>query len=575
MAMYIESVPNRNSPPAVLLRETWWDKDAKKVRKRTLANLSRLPPELVEEIRACLRGAAARPLDEAFEIASSLPHGAVAAALGTLRKTGLDRIVSPRPSRQRDLVVAMVVARITAPRAKLATARGLSPESACDTLGQTLGVADADENELYGAMDWLLARQGRIETELARRHLGERSLVLWDLTSVWMEGRSCTLARFGHSRDGRKGKLQVEFGLMCDREGRPVAVEVFEGNASDPSTVATAAGRLRDRFGLDRVVLVGDRGMLTDARLREDVRPAGLDWITALRATAIRALAENGALQPSLFDDMDMAEIACEELFPGERLTVCRNPLLAEERTRRRQDLLQATEKGIREVEAATRRRKNRLKGATKIALRLEKVLASRKMRKHFVVDVREDGFSWRRNAESIAAEEALDGFYVVRTSLPESVMAAGETVRAYKSLARVERAFRTMKTVDLKVRPVHHRLAGRVRAHVLLCMLAYYVEWHMREALKPLLFHDEEPLPATSPVAPAEPSDGAALKAATKRTTSGLPAQGFQGLMAHLATLSRLRVKPKSESAAEFEMTSTPTPLQAEAFRLLGVRLS
>ena len=270
-----------------------------------------------------------------------------------------------------------------------------------------------------------------------------------------------------------------------------------------------------------------------------------------------------------------MAEIACKELFPGERLTVCRNPLLAEERTRRRQDLLKATEKGIREVEAATRRKKNRLKGATKIALRLEKALASRKMRKHFVTDVREDGFSWRRNAESIAAEEALDGFHVVRTSLPESAMAADETVRAYKSLARVERAFRTMKTVDLKVRPVHHRLAGRVRAHVLLCMLAYYVEWHMREALKPLLFHDEEPTAATSPVAPAEPSDGAALKAATKRTTSGLPAQGFQGLMAHLATLSRLRVKPRSESAAEFEMTSTPTPLQAEAFRLLGVRIS
>lgn len=360
MAMYIESVPNRSSPPAALLRETWWDRDAKKVRKRTLANLSKLPPELVEEIRACLRGAAARPLDGASGIASPLPHGGVAAALGTLRKTGVDRVISPRPSRRRDLAVAMVVARIVAPGARPATARGLSPESATDTLGRTLGVGDADGNGPCAAMDWLLARQERIETALARRHLGERSLVLWDLTSVWMEGRGRALARFGHSRDGGKGRLQAGFGLMCDREGRPVAVEVFEGNASDPSTVATAARRLRDRFGLDRVVLVGDRGMLTDARPREDVRPAGLDWITALRASAIRAPAGNGALQPSPFDDMDMAGIACAELFPGERLTVCRNPLPAGERARGRQDPLRATGRAIREAGAATRRGRNR-----------------------------------------------------------------------------------------------------------------------------------------------------------------------------------------------------------------------
>ncbi len=347
MAMYIESVPNRNPPPAVLLRETWWDRDAKKVRKRTLANLPKLPPELAGEIRACLRGAAARPLDGAFEIASPLPHGAVAAALGTLRKLGIDRVISPRPSRRRGLAVAMVVARIVAPGARPATARGLSPESATDTLGRTPGVGDADGNELHGAMDWLLDRQERIETALAGRRPGARSLVLWDLAPVWMEGRSRAPARFGHSRDGRKGRLQVEFGLMCGREGRPVAVEVFGGNASDPSTVATAARRLRDRFGLDRVVLVGDRGMLADARLREDVRPGGLDWITALRASAIRALAGNGALQPSLLDDMDMAGIACAELFPGERLTVCRNPLLAGERARRRQDLLRATGRAI------------------------------------------------------------------------------------------------------------------------------------------------------------------------------------------------------------------------------------
>ncbi len=573
MAMHVGSVPGRNSPPAVLLREAGRDGDAKKARKRTLASLSKLPPELVEEIRACLRGAAARPLDGAFENASSLPHGAVAAALGTLRKPGIDRVISPRPSRRRDLAAAMVVARIVAPRARLATARGLSPESAADTLGRTLG--DADENGLCGAMDWLPDRQERIETALAGRRLGARSPVLRDLAPVRTEGRSCARARFGRSRDGRKGRLRVEFGLMCDREGRPVAVEVFEGNASDPSAVATAARRLRGRLGLDRVVLAGGRGMPADARLREDVRPGGLGRITALRASAVRALAGNGALQPSLSDDTDMAEIAGAALFPGERLTACRNPLLAGERARRRQDLLRAAERAIREAEAATRRERRRPRGATAIALRLERALTSRKMRKHFVTDVREDGFSWRRDAESVAAEEALDGFHVIRTSLPESVMAAGETVRACKSLARVERAFRTMKTVDLKVRPVRHRLAGRVRARVLLCMLACYVEWHMREALKPLLFHDGEPTAAASPVAPAEPSDAAALKAAAKRTASGPPAQGFQGLMARLATLSRLRVKPRSEAAAGLEMTSTPTPLQAEAFRLLGLRIS
>ena len=570
--MYIERIPNRNSPPAVLLRESWWDKDAKKPRKRTLANFSKLPPALVEEIRACLKGATARRLEDAFEVSSALPHGAVAATLGTLQTLGIDRIISPRPARQRDLVVAMIVARITAPKAKLATAQALSPVSPHDTLGQALGIGETDENELHAAMDWLLARQERIEAALARRHLGEHALVLWDLTSVWMDGRSYPLARFGHSRDGKRGKRQVEFGLVCDREGRPVAVEVFEGNTSDPATVATVAGRLRSRFGLGRVVLVGDRGMLTEARLREDIRPAGLDWISTLRAPAIRALAETGALQPSLFDDIDMAEVTREDLVPGERLMVCRNPLLAEDRAREREELLQATETRLRKVEAATQRETRRLQGATKIALRVEKALTARKMKKHFIVDIREDGFSWRRDAEGIAAEAALDGFYVVRTSLPKSAMGAGETVRSYKSLSRVERAFRSMKTVDLKVRPGHHRLADRVRAHILLCMLAYYVEWHMRDALKPLLFDDETSRQAAA--APTKRSRGAALKAATKWSTSGLTVQSFHCLMTHLATLSKVRVRPKLETVAEFDMTSTPTPLQAEAFRLLGLRL-
>ena len=572
--MYIERIPNRSSPPAVLLRESWWDKDAQKVRKRTLANFSKLPSEIVEEIRACLKGATARSLEDAFEVVSARPHGAVAATLGTLRKLGMDQIISPHRSRKRDLVVAMIAARIIAPKAKLATAQALAPDSERDTLGHTLNIGETDEDELYAAMDWLLARQEDIEAALAERHLGEHSLVLWDLTSVWMEGRMCPLAQFGYSRDGKRGKKQVEFGLICDREGRPVAVKIFKGSTSDPATVASVAGHLRSRFGLQHIVLVGDRGMLTDARLREDVRPAGLDWISALRAPAVRALAENGALQPSLFDDINMAEITCEDLFPGERLMVCRNPLLAEERARKREELLQATETGLRKVEAATQRETRRLRGATKIALRVEKALTARKMKKHFIVDIREDGFSWQRDNEGIAAEAALDGFYVVRTSLPESVMGANETVRSYKSLSRVERAFRAMKTVDLKVRPVYHRLADRVRAHILLCMLAYYVEWHMRDALKPLLFHDENPPQQPSAVAPAECSYGAARKAATKHTVSGLPVQSFQTLLAHLATLSKMRMKPKSQTVAEFDMTSTPTPLQAEAFRLLRLRL-
>ena len=575
MFMYIETVPNRSSPPAILLRESYWDKTLRKARKRTLANLSKLPPGLIEEIRACVNGKSARDLSEAFTITSALPHGHVAAALGTLRKLELDTLIDPRPSRRRDLVVAMIIARIIDPKSKLATAQGLSRACMTDTLADGLDIAETDANELYGAMDWLLARQPEIEKALATRHIEENALVLWDLTSVWMEGRRCPLARFGHSRDGKTGKLQIEFGLLCDREGRPVAVEVFDGNTADPATVATVVERVRDRFGLGRVVVVGDRGMLTEARIRDDIKPAGLDWISALRAPALRALVDAGAFQPSLFDERDMAEITCETQYPGERLMVCRNPLLAAERARTRQALLQATEKDIREVEAAARRDKRRLKGETAIRRRLDRVLARRKMRKHFDIAVRDDGFTWSRNADSIAAEAALDGFYIVRTNLPACVLDAGDTVRAYKSLARVERAFRTLKTVDLKVRPVHHRLADRVRAHVLLCALAWYVEWQMRDALKPLLFHDEAPPGQASAVAPAQASDQAKAKAATRLTTSGLPVQNFKSLLRHLATLVKMTVTPSSETVAHFETMSRPTPVQEEAFRLLGLRIS
>ena len=570
--MYIETVPNRNSPPAVLLRESWWDKDAKRSRKRTLANLSKLSPSVIANLKACLQGASVQTLPEAMTIPASWPHGHVAAALGMLRQLGLETLIAARRSRQRDRVTARIVARILDPQAKLATAPGLSPDSHTSSLGPMLDLGPTEADELYAAMDWLGARQERIETRLARRHLADGALVLWDLTSVWMEGRQCDLAAYGYSRDGKKGKMPIEFGLLCDREGRPVAVEVFDGHTSDPASVSTAVRRVRDRFGLTRVVIVGDRGMLTEARIRDDIEPAGLDWIGALRAPAIRKLVANDTLQPSLLDERDLAEITCEELFPGERLIVCRNPLLADERRRKRQALLDATEEAIRRVEAATRRPNRRLRGIAAITRRLEPILIRHKMRKHFTFTIQDDGFTGRRKAESIAEEEALDGIYVVRTSLPETVMDADETVRSYKRLASVERAFRSLKTVDLKVRPVYHRRAHRVRAHVLLCMLAYYVEWHMRAAWQSLLFHDDGPPTRASVVAPATPSSQARRKAATRRTPEGLPVLRFADLLKHLATLTRIRLQPTAGSDVTVDMTTTL--LQKRAFELLGVRL-
>ena len=432
-----------------------------------------------------------------------------------------------------------------------------------------------DEDDLYASMDWLLERQDRIERGLAKRHLGEGTLVLYDLTSVWMEGRTCPLAKRGHSRDGKRGKLQIEFGLLCARDGCPVSVEVFAGNTADPSTVGAQVAKLRQRFGLSRVVLVGDRGM---PPIREEVEPAGLDWVSALRGPAIRALVESGAVQLSLFDERDLVEVT-SDAYPGERLMVCRNPLLAE-RARKRAALLDATEAVLAPIGAATRREKRRLSGESKIGARVGKVIARYKMAKHFEWSIDEkEGFTYRRNASSIAAEAALDGLYVVRTSVPEATLDAPGTVRAYKRLSTVERAFRSLKTVDLKVRPVFHRSAERVRAHVLLCMLAYYVEWHMRQRLSPMLFDDEDREAAeaarTSIVAPAQVSDTAQAKARTKRTAEGDPVQSFRTLLADLATVTRNTVAPRLPGAEPFEVITRPTPLQDKALKLLGVRLS
>ena len=573
--MYIEAVPNRSSPPAILLRESY--REDGKVKKRTLANLSRWPSALVEGLRILLKGGTAvRRLDEAFDIVRSLPHGHVAAVLGTVKKLGLDRLIDPKPSPRRNQVLAMIAARILEPASKLTTARGLAEATALSTLGEVLDAA-LDEDDLYGAMDWLLERQERIERGLAKRHLGEGCLVLYDLTSVWMEGTRCPLARRGHSRDGRQGKLQIEFGLLCDRDGCPVSVEVFPGNTADPATVASQIAALRERFSLSRVVLVGDRGMLTEARIREEVKPAGLDWVSALRGPAIRSLVEAGEVEMSLFDERDLVEIT-SDAYPGERLMVCRNPLLAEDRARKRQELLEATEALLEPIAAATRRDKRRLTGADRIGERVGKVIGKYKVAKHFTWSIDDEGiFTWQRDEAAIAAEARLDGLCVIRTSLPESELDGPGTVRAYKRLSSVERAFRSLKTVDLKVRPVFHRTAPRVRAHVFLCMLAWYVEWHMRLKLKPLLFDDEDAAGAEarrpSVVAPAQASASARAKAATKTTPDGDPVHSFRTLLGDLATITRNTVAPRLPGAEPFQVTTRPTQLQKKAFELLGVK--
>jgi hypothetical protein len=576
--MYIESVPNRHSPPCILLRESY--RQGKRVRKRTLANLTRWPEELVEGLRILLKGGKAIENIEdfdGFEIVRSLPHGHVAAVLGTLRRLGLERIIASRRTRQRDLVVAMIVARVIDPRSKLATAQGLSQETAFTSLGEELEVTDADEDDLYEAMDWLLVRQQRIEDALAGRHLQDGTLVLYDVTSTYFEGQCCPLAQFGFPRDGKK-KLQIVFGLLCDVEGRPVAVEVFEGNVGDPSTLASQIQKIRCRFGIQRVVLVGDRGMITEARIREDLRGIeGLDWISALRAPAIRKLVAEGSLQPSLFDQVDLGEISSGE-YPDERLVVCRNPMLAEERRRKRQELLAATEKELDKIVAAVARQRRPLRGADRIGVRVGKVINRFKVGKHFQLEITATSFAYERRAEAIAEEVALDGIYVLRTSAPAEMIDTAGTVVAYKGLSKAERAFRSLKTVDLKVRPIHHRLADRVRAHVFLCMLGYYVEWHMRKDLAPILFDDDEKAAAEalrpSPVAPARRSSAARRKAASKRTADDLPVHSFQTLLKDLQTIVKNRIQPDIPGAGTFEKVTRVTEFQQRALDLLGIGL-
>ena len=570
--MYIDTVPNRNSPPAVLLRES--SRVGHKIIKRTLANLSDWPAPQVDLLRRVLKGEALLSPSQALHIERSLPHGHVAAALGTLRRIGLESELSRSACPERDLVCAMIVARILFPASKLATARGLHEQTASSSLGALLGLELVDEDHLYAAMDWLLPRQARIEDHLAARHLQPATVVLYDVTSTYFEGRRCPLAQFGHSRDERPGNLQIVFGLLTNPEGCPVAVEVFEGNTADPKTVAGQIRKLRQRFELQQVVIVGDRGMLTSARIREDLQTEeGVRWITALRAPQIQQLAADGNLQLSLFDQQDLAEIQ-HPGYPGERLIACRNPLLAEERKRKREELLTATEKQLQKIRAATQRQRRRLRGKKEIGLAVGKVLGRYKMGKHLQLTIEEDRFDWQRKPESIEREAALDGIYVIRTSVPASNLTGQQVVATYKSLSTVERAFRSMKSVDLKVRPIHHHHPERVKAHVFLCMLAYYVEWHMRRALAPLLFDEEDHQAAetqrSSIVAPAQRSPSAQQKALSKQTVDGFPVHSFRTLLADLATLTRNRVRMGEQL---FDMLATPTTLQERALELLQVR--
>jgi hypothetical protein len=574
VVMYVVKVPNRGSPPAILLRESY--REDGKVKNRTLANLSAWPEAKVEALARVLKGQPppAAPLDDAFEITRSLPHGHVAAVLGTARQLGLEELIDPVPSRHRDLVAAMAVAQVIAPDSKLAIARGLRDQTAASSLGEVLHLGSCDEDDLYAAMDYLQARQDTIQDTLAARHLAGGTLVLYDVSSAASGGRTCPLGAIGHPKDGVRGRLQIACGLLTSPEGIPVAIEVFKGNTGDPTTVAAQVTRVKDRFGITKVVLAGDRGMLTAARLREDIRPAGLDWITALRAPQVKKLVRGGDLQLTLFDTQDLAEITSPD-FPGERLVACMNPFGEAERARKRDSLLTATEADLAKIAAACARPRRPLRGQDKIAVRVDRVLARRKVAKHFQVDIGQDRFSYARDQDSITAEAALDGIYVLRTSVGASDLDSGEVVSSYKALAQVERAFRAFNT-DLDIRPIRHRTKDRVRAHVFLRMLSYYLSWHMQARLAALLFTDDDKPAAqatrTSPVAPAARSPRALAKAATKQTPGDLPVHSFATLLTDLGTICLNTIAPADPALPGFRLVTTPTALQRQALELLGV---
>ena len=567
--MYIETVPNRNSPPAILLREGW--RDGSKTHKRTLANLSHWPPQKIESFRRLLQDEPLVSPQDLFSTQKTLPHGHVQAILMAMRKLGLDSLTASKRCRERDLVMAMIAARLLHPCSKLATTR----EWHTTTLAEELSVADATEDDLYQAMDWLLERQPRIEKKLAARHLSEDCLVLYNVSSSYYEGHTCPLAHYGHDRDGKKGLPIIVYGVMTDGEGRPIAVEVYPGNTGDPTTVPDQVDKLRERFQLSRVVLVGDRGMLTQPQIDKMKLHPGLGWITALTSVALRGLLATGALQLSLLDETNLAEITSPD-YPGERLMVCHNPLLEEERGRKRRELLEATEKALAKVSKEVERRKQKPLTEAAIALKVGKALGRHKMGKHFLYTIGAGKLQWSRHEQTIKQEAQLDGIYVIRTSESGEHLSAADTVRSYKSLAQVERAFRTLKGVDLLIRPIRHRTEDRVPAHIFLCLLAYYVEWHVRQAWAPLLFEDEQLAQERrrrDPILPATCSPSAQQKKVTQQTADGFPVQSFATLMAELASRARVTYELKSEeSAVSFQQVPEPTPLQAKAYALLAM---
>ena len=566
--MHVAAVPSRQKSgeySSVLVRQSY--REGGKVKHRTLANLSKLPPAVIETVRAMLRGEQVGPLAQSFEIVRARPHGDVLAVLGQLRRLGLDKMLAARPRRERELALAMVASRILEPCSKLATVRSFEQS----TLAAELGVEGADEDELYAAMDWLLESQPKVEKKLAERHLVEGGLVLYDLSSVYLEGSHCELAKRGYSRDGKRGLPQIEFGLLTDREGRPVAVDVFEGNVGDPSTVAAQVDKLKNRFGIGEVVMVGDRGMLTSARIEALKEVGGIGWISALRSIQIEALVNSGDLQLGVFDQRNLAEISSPK-FPGERLVVCKNPALAQDRARKREELLAATERELDKVVEAGKA--GRLKSKEETGLRVGKIIGRYKVGKHFKLDITERTFRYQRDLQGIVSEAALDGIYVIRSSVAATKLGSEELVRSYKLLAGVERAFKTMKSLDLQVRPVHHRLADRVRAHIFICMLAYYVRWHLERAWAPLLFRDEDKPLSDHVVAPARRSSSALAKARTHKLADATPAHSFRSLLAELATLTKNTVRLPN-SPATFEKLANPTALQSRALQLLGLTAS
>lgn len=577
--MYIESVPNRKSPPAILLRESYRGDDGK-VKKRTLANLTNWEPEIVEGLRALLKGASAseRALEDQFEVERTLAHGHVAAALGLFRQLGMPNLLERKHSTERSLAISLIVARVLDPGSKLALSRQLSRESATSTLAEELGLDKCvDEHDLYHAMNWLLQRQEKIERRLARNYLSGDQPVLYDLTSTYYEGSTCVLAQRGYSRDGKKGTRQVNFGLLCSPEGCPVAVEVFPGNTADPATVQSQIDKLRDRFGMEKLLIVGDRGMLTGARIEALRQYDGVSWISALQNAQVQKLARAGAVQMELFDQQDLVEIECEEDFPGERLVVCLNPNLRHERSRKRTALLEQTEEKLGIIAAACLREKNPYHGKDRIARRVEREVGKYKMLKHFKLTITETSLDFEREQSSIEEEAALDGIYIVRAKKQGTEnMSESRIVETYKSLSGVESAFRSTKTETLHVRPIFHRREDMVRAHIFVCMLAYHLQWHLTARLKSVLFEDEVPegAPRSSPVAKAQRSAAADQKAATKRTTDNLPVHSFKTLLKELSTLCRVTLKPTIKNAQPFYKLSKPTAMQQKVFKLLGIQL-